>query len=421
MAILTVKYLAAATLLGALAGIAAANAWVIYAARGRVFHDLMSAPTNDVALVLGTASSTPAGNPNSFFTGRVEAAERLYDSGKARHFLLSGSGRGRAGDGANQMRDALMEAGLPEAALTTDSAGVRTLDSVTRAKAVYGLMRFTIVTDDFHAARALFLAKHFGVDAVAVTSRPARFAASMRTRLREIAARCRACLDVYVLREQPKFIGPATRIAVAAGDFKTTEDRVAELGHAVHGRMLPYFEAAGVAYPPARIALVALKEERALQLYGANANGDFGFIRSFPVLAASGRAGPKLREGDRQVPEGIYRVELLHPNSRYHLALRVNYPNEFDRAHAEREGRAEPGSDIMIHGGDRSTGCLAVGDEAAEDLFVVAALARERYVPVIIAPTDFRERAFEPPADAPPWTRSLYGEVRDALAKFPRS
>jgi len=167
--------------------------------------------------------------------------------------------------------------------------------------------------------------------------------------------------------------------------------------------------------------LVALKEERALQLYGTGPNGDFRLIRTFPVLAASGHAGPKLREGDHQVPEGVYRVQLLHPNSRYHLALRVNYPNEFDRAHAEREGRSEPGSDIMIHGGDRSTGCLAVGDEAAEDLFVIAALARDRRVPVIIAPTDFRERAFDPPADSPAWTRALYGKVRDALAKFPRS
>ena len=78
---------------------------------------------------------------------------------------------------------------------------------------------------------------------------------------------------------------------------------------------------------------------------------------SIPVLGMSGKLGPKLGEGDRQVPEGIHRVESLNPNSLYHLALRVGYPNEEDRKHAAQEGRTNLGSDIMIHGKNSSIGC----------------------------------------------------------------
>src|SRR5690606_4961 len=101
--------------------------------------------------------------------------------------------------------------------------------------------------------------------------------------------------------------------------------------------------------------------------------GVLRFVRALPVLAASGRVGPKLQYGDYQVPEGFYRIEALNPNSRFHLALRVNYPNAFDRAEAAREGRTHLGGDIMIHGSNASVGCLAMGDVVSEDLFVLAA------------------------------------------------
>ena len=82
----------------------------------------------------------------------------------------------------------------------------------------------------------------------------------------------------------------------------------------------------------------------------------------------SGRLGPKLKEGDRQVPEGLYRVESLNPNSRYHLSLRVNYPNEQDKSYGRLDGRNNLGTDIMIHGKDCSIGCLAMGDPSCDFL-----------------------------------------------------
>lgn len=202
---------------------------------------------------------------------------------------------------------------------------------------------------------------------------------------------------------------------------KTVEDRVAEFGDVVRSRLAPRFEAAGVTYPPRQLTFVGIKDERVLDVYAAGADGVFRFVWRYPVLGASGVLGPKLREGDRQVPEGIYRVPELNPNSDFHLSIRLNYPNEFDLTKAAAEGRTEPGSDIMIHGDSRSRGCLAMGDPAAEDLFVLAALTGIENITVILTPVDFRDgRAPDLPGNAPKWTPELYERIQRELARFPR-
>jgi len=111
---------------------------------------------------------------------------------------------------------------------------------------------------------------------------------------------------------------------------------------------------------------------------------------------------------------------LLNPNSRYHLSLRIGYPNEFDRAQAAREGRTKLGGDIMIHGGAVSIGCLAMGDEAVEDLFVLAADAGIKNITVILAPVDFRAgNPLSESAKLPEWTGPLYQEITTRLAALP--
>ena len=202
----------------------------------------------------------------------------------------------------------------------------------------------------------------------------------------------------------------------------TIADRVAQHGLAARARLAPYFAAAGVPYPPARFLLLGLKQERTLQLYAAGPGQAYAFIRSFAIGGASGELGPKLREGDRQVPEGVYRIEYLNPNSIAHLSLALSYPNEFDRMHAEEDGRenATLGGDIMIHGGADSIGCLAVGDQAAEDLFVLAADADWEHAVVVVSPVDFRRAAlpadYHPPAD---WVNPLYGWLRTEIRLLP--
>jgi hypothetical protein len=197
-------------------------------------------------------------------------------------------------------------------------------------------------------------------------------------------------------------------------------ERIKQYGVAARARLMPGFVRIGVAYPPRAVVLVGLKAERRVEVWVSGAGAQFQRLTNYPIRAASGVLGPKLREGDRQVPEGLYRIESLNPNSLYHLSLRVNYPNDFDRQQAAAEGRTRLGGDIMIHGSDVSIGCLALGDAAAEDLFVLAAETGLRNISVILAPVDFRVRELPPDIKTlPAWSPELYAAIRKALARLP--
>jgi len=199
----------------------------------------------------------------------------------------------------------------------------------------------------------------------------------------------------------------------------TIESRLAQFEVPVRERLASAFQQAEAPWPPARLTLLAFKGERLLEAWVPGPDGAWVFLKTYPILAASGSLGPKLREGDRQVPEGIYRIEYLNPNSRFHLSLKLDYPNAFDRARAQEEGRTHPGSDIMIHGSDASIGCLAMGDPAAEELFVMAARPGIEQVRVIIAPVDLRVRPAPVLEGHPPWTPGLYGQIQEALRTYP--
>jgi SanA protein len=184
------------------------NLWIVVRAHGRVFANVADVPATDVALVLGTSARLKSGGENRFFAGRMAAAAELYRTGKIRHLILSGDNREARYDEPTTMREAPVKLGVPADAITLDYAGFRTLDSFARAKKVFGVDRVTIVTDDFHCPRAVLLARHFGIDAYAYHSKPVPMRWSTKTRIREIAARFRALLDLYVLRTKPHFLGP---------------------------------------------------------------------------------------------------------------------------------------------------------------------------------------------------------------------
>ncbi len=193
-------------------------------------------------------------------------------------------------------------------------------------------------------------------------------------------------------------------------------ERLEQYGESARARWAPYFKQAGVAYPPSKVVLVGLKLERTLEVYAANGHQAPRFIRALPILAASGALGPKLKQGDMQVPEGLYRIESLNPNSAFHLSLRINYPNQDDRSQARLDRRTNLGGDIMIHGNRVSIGCLAMGDEVAEDLFTLAADTKLSGVSVILSPIDFRKRSLPTSYSPPAWVSRRYQQIRDALA-----
>jgi murein L,D-transpeptidase YafK len=178
------------------------------------------------------------------------------------------------------------------------------------------------------------------------------------------------------------------------------------------------FAKKGLSYPPPRVALLGLKHEKKLELWGGYGK-DWHHVKTYRVQAASGGAGPKLQEGDRQVPEGFYRIIDFNPNSNYHLSLKLNYPNAFDRELARREGRSRLGGNIFIHGKAKSIGCIAVGDQAIEELFVLTERVGLANTEVIISPQDFRNRPFRPnPSHRPYWVPELYEAIQAALADF---
>lgn len=201
----------------------------------------------------------------------------------------------------------------------------------------------------------------------------------------------------------------------------TVDERLAQYGAGVESRLRPAFAAAGLPYPPGEVGYVAFKDRRVLEVHARpSASEPWRFVKTYAVQGLSGVLGPKLAEGDLQVPEGLYRAESLNPNSRFHLSVRVNYPNEDDRRVAEVEGRTRLGGDIMIHGTAASIGCLAMGNEAAEDLFVLSALVGAERVRIVISPTDFRAGPL--PAEAaggPEWRQALYARLRKELEQFP--
>lgn len=202
----------------------------------------------------------------------------------------------------------------------------------------------------------------------------------------------------------------------------TVEERIQMHGSAVAARLQPRFAQAQVTYPPAHLAYVAFKDTAELHVYARAAPSTaWRFVHTYPILGLSGVMGPKLREGDLQVPEGLYRAEFLNANSRFHLSIRLDYPNEFDRARAATDGRTQLGSDIMIHGTASSIGCLAVGNQAAEDLFILAALTGKENLEIIVAPTDLRLNPAPVRAAAPAWLPELYTGIQAALRAFPRA
>jgi len=182
-------------------------------------------------------------------------------------------------------------------------------------------------------------------------------------------------------------------------------------------RLQPYLEAQGFQGFPKQIMLIALKEERILELWGKDQK-NWKMIKKYPFTAFSGQLGPKLKQGDRQIPEGIYAIEYLNPNSSYHLSLRVNYPNSFDKRKAALEKRTNLGGDIYIHGKAVTIGCIPLGDKGIEELFLIADKTLEQGIKVIVSPVDFRVKNTIPEISSVTWEEELYGIIKKELHQY---
>lgn len=187
--------------------ILASNVWVVSSTSDRVFADYHDLPDNSVALVLGTSHKLVDGSPNPYFENRIKMAAELYREGKATHFLLSGDNRTKYYNEPQQMKDALIRAGVPDSVITLDFAGLRTLDSIVRAKEIFGQDHLTIITQPFHCYRAIFISRYYNIDAVAVQAIEPSPEAMVKVYLREYLARTKAIIDLYILGTSPTHLG----------------------------------------------------------------------------------------------------------------------------------------------------------------------------------------------------------------------
>ncbi|WP_131783002.1 L,D-transpeptidase family protein [Legionella gresilensis] len=203
---------------------------------------------------------------------------------------------------------------------------------------------------------------------------------------------------------------------------KAIDNAIIRYGLRTEPEMIRFFDKAQVSYPPKEIALLAFKKERKIELWAKNDNQAWHFIHQYPLTAFSGRLGPKLKERDGQIPEGMYRLVTFNPFSNMHLSMMIDYPNHFDRLQASKDGRYNLGNNIFLHGKSFSVGCLAVGDWAIDQLFLLTRRVGLNHVKLIIAPNDLRigKPATENFAQ-PRWLPELYKQINTALNEFPSS
>ena len=182
-----------------------ANYWVINSTEDKVFSETDQIPSNDVALILGTANKLASGRPNPFFQFRIKTAADLYKSGKVKYFIVSGDNRTKYYNEPIEMKKALTQSGVPDSVITLDYAGLRTLDTIVRCKEIFGQDTITIITQPFHSYRALFISNYYNMNAIAVTAiDPDPMG---KVRVREYFARAKAILDLYVFKTSPRHMG----------------------------------------------------------------------------------------------------------------------------------------------------------------------------------------------------------------------
>jgi len=189
-----------------------ANYAVEKTAQNRIYSNVEQIPYNKVGLVLGTSKYLRNGQLNAYFYFRVKAAADLYKHHKIDFILVSGDNGATTYNEPEDFKNALIEQGVPADKIYLDFAGFRTLDSVVRAKEIFGQEKFTIISQKFHNARAVFLAKHFNIDAIGFNAKDVNNFGGLKTKLREYLARAKALWDIF-WGVQPKFGGKPIKIA----------------------------------------------------------------------------------------------------------------------------------------------------------------------------------------------------------------
>ena len=174
--------------------------------KGKLYDTVSDVPHYQTALVLGTSPTGRNGGPNLYFLSRIDAAVKLYEAGKIDRILVSGDNRKEEYNEPEDMKKALVGKGIPEEVIFLDYAGFRTLDSVVRAKEVFGQSEFIVVSQKFHNERAVFIAGKKGIKAAGFNATDVRASYGFITHVREWGARCKVFIDL-IFGKKPHFLG----------------------------------------------------------------------------------------------------------------------------------------------------------------------------------------------------------------------
>lgn len=184
----------------------ATDYWISHKAEGYLYSKVADIPKNKVGLLLGTSKYIVTGGINPYYTYRIDAAVALFKAGKIDYILISGDNSHISYNEPDTFKKDLVKRGIPENKIVLDYAGFRTLDSVIRAKKVFGQYSMTIISQKFHNQRAIYIAKNFDIDAIAFNAKDVTNRYGLKTRLREYLARSKAFIDI-VFNVGPKFLG----------------------------------------------------------------------------------------------------------------------------------------------------------------------------------------------------------------------
>lgn len=185
-------------------------AWANYSIKKEsaalVSYNVADVPETKVALLLGTGKNLNNGMPNAYFYNRIKAASDLYKSGKIQYIIVSGDNSTKDYNEPEDMQMELIKQGIPQDKIILDHAGFRTLDSVVRAKDIFGQTKLVIISQKFHNERAVFLAKENGMEAFGYNAEDVNKYAGLKTNLREYLAKAKAYWDL-LFGVEPKFGG----------------------------------------------------------------------------------------------------------------------------------------------------------------------------------------------------------------------
>lgn len=183
-----------------------ANYTIKQESRPYISRNIQDLPNKKVGLLLGTSKTTKRGYPNWYFNNRIDAAEKLYKSGKIEYIIVSGDNSRKNYNEPEDMKNELIARGIPADRIYEDFAGFRTLDSIIRAKEIFGQNSFIIISQTFHNERTVYIARQKGIDAYGYNAKGVNAKSDIKTRIREYFAKTKVFIDLW-FGEEPKFLG----------------------------------------------------------------------------------------------------------------------------------------------------------------------------------------------------------------------